>query len=272
MAINASSASDWAQWEGKIVPRSFSAGYVVLSYVVSYIGALTTLELIHRRTALRGIYNWYAGLPQALSPRLIWSLIVFRFLLAGASVSMGGIAIWCMHFIGNRAITLGNGAHDLQISYNSGFTALSFFLPISVLLLAFSAVGSNETVMLLRVAIGGTLAGFGIVGMHYLGQAGISNYDCIYAIPKVIGAGVIAVVASIGALTVFFLWRSTWENSWWRRAICAVGLAGAVSGMHWLASVGTQYRMRVVDPSKVLVNNISRNATVIVVIVLVSPV
>ncbi|KAL3427705.1 Signaling protein YkoW [Phlyctema vagabunda] len=82
----------------------------------------------------------------------------------------------------------------------------------------------------------------------------------------VIGAGAIAVLASVGALTVFFIWRSSWETSWWKRAICAIILAGAVSGMHWLASVGTQYRLRMAKES--LVNNISRDATVIVVIVL----
>lgn len=48
--------------QGKIVPRSFSAGYVILSYLVSFVGAWTTLELINRRTAGRGLYNWYVTL------------------------------------------------------------------------------------------------------------------------------------------------------------------------------------------------------------------
>ena len=181
---------------------------------------------------------------------------------------MGGIAIWCMHFIGNRAIVLAGGDSQVQIAYSSGFTALSFFIPIVVLFLAFSAVGSNEKVSLVRIAMGGALAGLGICGMHYLGQAGISNYDCIYVIANVVGAGVIAVVASIAALGIFFMFRSAWVSSWWKRALCAVILAGAVSGMHWLASVGTQYRLKSVGPS--MSNSISRNSTVIVVIVLVS--
>lgn len=46
-------------WEGQIVPRAFSPGYVALSYLVSYVGAWTTLELINKRTAVRGLYNWY---------------------------------------------------------------------------------------------------------------------------------------------------------------------------------------------------------------------
>lgn len=45
------------QWQGKIVPLSFNAGFVTLSYIVSLIGAASTLELINRRTAIKGIFN-----------------------------------------------------------------------------------------------------------------------------------------------------------------------------------------------------------------------
>ncbi|KAF4635618.1 hypothetical protein G7Y89_g2472 [Cudoniella acicularis] len=236
----------WQEWEGHIVPREFSTGYVVLSYVVSFVGAWTTLELISRRTFGRGFYNWS--------------------LLFGASISMGGVAIWCMHFISNRAITLGDGQTSIQIAYNPGFTAISFFVPILVLLAAFTAFGSNDRVSLFRVSAGGTLAGLAICGMHYLGQAGISNYTCVYSIINVVGSAIVAVAASIVALSVFFVLRATWTDSWWKRALCAIILAGAVFGMHWLASVGTQYRLKKTDPSSS--HNISRDSTVVVVIVL----
>jgi NO-binding membrane sensor protein with MHYT domain len=181
---------------------------------------------------------------------------------------MGGIAIWCMHFIGNRAIILAGGDARVQISYSPVFTAVSFFIPVIVLFLAFLAVGLNDKVSVFRIALGGALAGLGVCGMHYLGQAGISNYDCVYVIANVVGAAVIAVVASIVALGIFFMFRSTWASSWWKRALCAVILAGAVSGMHWLASIGTQYRLKSINPTAS--NSISRNSTVIVVLVLVS--
>ncbi|CZR59585.1 uncharacterized protein PAC_09479 [Phialocephala subalpina] len=232
--------------EGHFIPRSFRAGYVVLSYFVSFVGAWTTLEIINRRTSMRGVYNWL--------------------LLLAASISMGGIAIWSMHFIGNRAILLGSGQSQLQIAYSAGFTALSFFIPVIVLFMAFWAVGSNESISVVRVILGSTLAGFGICGMHYLGQAGISNYDCVYTVAYVVGAAAIAVSASAGALGLFFLFRSSWSTSWWKRFITANLLAGAVSGMHWLASVGTEYRLRVIDPT--LLNSFSSTSTVIVVIVL----
>lgn len=41
---------------------SYSAGFLVLSYFVSFIGCATTLELLHRRTSRFGIYNWYKSM------------------------------------------------------------------------------------------------------------------------------------------------------------------------------------------------------------------
>lgn len=178
---------------------------------------------------------------------------------------MGGISIWCMHYIGNRAIDIGNGESQLQIVYSSGFTALSFFMPILVLIAAFVAIGTNEQVSWWRVAVGGTLAGAAICGMHYLGNASISNYVCVYDPANVVGAALIAVAASIIALSVFFVFRAAWTNAWWKRSTSAVLLAGAVSGMHWCASTGTQYKLL----SLAGTNQLSRNTTVIVVICLV---
>jgi NO-binding membrane sensor protein with MHYT domain len=172
-----------------------------------------------------------------------------------------------MHFIGNRAIVLGDGSIQLQIAYGAGLTSISFFLPIIVIFMAFAAVGANEEISFVRLGLGGTLAGLGICGMHYLGQASVTNYECIYYVSYVIGAAIIAIVAATTALGIFFVFRAAWNAAWWKRAICALILAGAVSGMHWLASVGTQYRMK--QGAGATTNN-SRNATTISVIVLVS--
>lgn len=60
MATNSASTEQLLeQWKGQIVPRSFNAGFVTLSYVVSLIGTASTLELINRRTAPKGKLNQY---------------------------------------------------------------------------------------------------------------------------------------------------------------------------------------------------------------------
>lgn len=154
---------------------------------------------------------------------------------------MGGVGIWCMHYIGNRAIVLGDGDAQLQIIYSMTFTGVSFVLPVVVLLVAFYSIGASEKAGYLRILTGGVLTGGAVCGMHYIGQLGISNYRCSYRIANIIGATIIAVFASTVALTVFFRWRATWTDSWWRRGICGCVLALAVSGMHWTAAVGTYY-------------------------------
>ncbi|KAK7946869.1 Mhyt domain signaling [Apiospora aurea] len=235
-----------ARYTGHDVPVKFDPGFVVLSFLVSLIGAGCTLELINRRTSLKGLFN--------------------HLLLVGAAVSMGGIAIWSMHYIGNRAIIILNGEPELQIVYSSGITAASFFLPIFVLLLAFIAVGSNDDVPWWRVGLSGSLSGGATCGMHYLGNASISNYHCQYSIGNLIGASIIAVSASTIALSMFFVFRAAWTNSLLKKTGCMFLLAGAVSGMHWCASVGTKYSL--VESAAAVGNGNSRTATTAVVIIL----
>ncbi|CAI7619043.1 unnamed protein product [Penicillium crustosum] len=204
-----------------LVHVRYLAGYIVLSYVISAMGCVTTLELLHRRTSRSGLFNWY--------------------LLLTSSITMGGIGIWCMHFIGNRAIVLGDGEADVQVLYNVAFTGTSFVLPVVVLLFAFYAVGVEEKASYLRILLGGLLTGSSVCGMHYVGQLGISNYRCSYHVANVVGSAIIAIFSSTAALGIFFRWRAAWTDSWWRRGICACLLAGAVSGMHWTAAAGTVY-------------------------------
>jgi hypothetical protein len=45
------------KYEGHIVPQRLNPGFVVLSYIVSLIGAGSTLELINRRTGSKGLFN-----------------------------------------------------------------------------------------------------------------------------------------------------------------------------------------------------------------------
>ncbi|KAL2830772.1 hypothetical protein BDW59DRAFT_13954 [Aspergillus cavernicola] len=228
--------------DGEHASVSYLGGYIFLSYVVSVMGCTTTVELLHRRTSTAGFYNWY--------------------LLLTSAISMGGIGIWCMHFIGNRAIVLGNGHNSVQVLYSMSFTGVSFVLPVVVLIMAFYAAGTSEKAGYIRILIGGVLTGGAVCGMHYIGQLGISNYKCTYQAANVAGSAVIAVFASTTALGIFFRSRISWTNRWWRRGICGCLLALAVSGMHWTAAVGTTYKEH--DPSAHPAGQLSRTQTVII--------
>ncbi|KAJ6436288.1 MHYT domain signaling protein [Purpureocillium lavendulum] len=233
------------QYSGKLVPYTFNGGFVLLSYVISLIGTSSTLELMRRRTSHRGIYN-------------LWLLI-------GAAISMGGIAIWSMHFIGNRAIYMLDGRETFQIAYSTSLSVLSLFVPILVLIFAFLGVSGAGQIRWWRIGLAGLLSGGAICGMHYLADASISNYDSSYDLSCIVGSVVIAVSASTTALAVFFVFEATWKNVWWKRLGCAMALAGAVSGMHWCAAVGTTYTLR---PPHSPGGGVSRQEAMIVIICL----
>jgi hypothetical protein len=50
-------------YQGQVVPKAYNAGYVALSYLISLVGAASTLELINRRSWFNGISNQYAQCP-----------------------------------------------------------------------------------------------------------------------------------------------------------------------------------------------------------------
>lgn len=232
---------------GENVPFHFSSGIIVASFFVSLVGSVTTVELLHRRREGKGFTLWMQHLA--------------------ISVSFGLVAIWCMHFVGNRAITMGGGELDIQLFYNPGFTALSVFLPIIFLFFGFTAVELRQPSQRFfwpSLVLAGMIAGLAITGMHYVGNFGISNYKLTNPAGYVVGSAAIACVASITALSLFFYFKERWINSWIRRLACACLLAGAVSGMHWTATSGTRYELssRNGDHSAM-----SRNTNLIVAIV-----
>ena len=152
-----------------------------------------------------------------------------------------------MHFIANRAIDLHhNHSHAHQIIYSPSFTALSFFLPILVLLFAFYLLGGIDRAKPPFVLVSGFLTGAAIVSMHFVGNLGISNWTCKYQLANVVGAAIIAVAASLLALLILVRLhqRQHWTDNWWKRFFCAGVLASAVSAMHWVATVGTTYMLK----------------------------
>ncbi|GAA5872863.1 hypothetical protein JCM8547_005721 [Rhodosporidiobolus lusitaniae] len=103
----------------------YNGVYVFLSYLVSVVGAWTTLEMLLKRTGSSGAWN--------------------VMLLLGAGIAFGSTATFGMHFVGNQAVTLrfpspwdGNG---VPLSYNAGFTILSLVVSCLSMIIAFSFIG-----------------------------------------------------------------------------------------------------------------------------------
>jgi NO-binding membrane sensor protein with MHYT domain len=170
------------------------------------------------------------------------------------------------HFIGNRAIYMLGGQESFQIAYSTNLTVMSLLVPILVLILAFLGVSGSGRIQWWRIGLAGLLSGGAICGMHYLADSSISNYKSSYQLSYLIGSVIISWLASTTALALFFVFESTWSSAWWKRLGCAMVLAGAVSGMHWCAAVGTSYTLLQNSAGK----GVSRQDAMVVVICLVS--
>lgn len=132
----------------------------------------------------------------------------------------------------------------MQLAYAPGFTTLSVFLPVIGLTAAFAAAEYRTSKPIhhwLALSVTGIIAGLSIVGMHYIGNLGTSNYKLQYN-PKFLAAAfIIAEGDCLLVLVLFYTWREAWINSWWKRLFCAAFLAAGVSAMHFTASVGCRY-------------------------------
>lgn len=74
--------------------------------------------------------------------------------------------------------------------------------------------------------------------------------------------------ANIAALGIFFYVTKVWTNGLLKKLFCATLLAISVSGMHWVATVGTTYRFE--RRSSSTRNDLSRQGAAVVVVCLVS--
>ena len=166
-----------------------------------------------------------------------------RYLLFGAAVAMGEVAIWCMHYLANKSIIILDTQPGLQIIYSPGFTAGSSLLSFFVVASAFYLLSISGVVTLPSTIVAGIFMGGAICGMHYLGQVGISNFECTYNWRYVVGSAIVSVTASTIALGFFFYLKSNWTSTWFKRVGVALMLATGVSGMHWVATFGTEYRL-----------------------------
>ncbi|KAI9728754.1 MAG: hypothetical protein M1828_002860 [Chrysothrix sp. TS-e1954] len=180
---------------------------------------------------------------------------------------MGLVAIWCMHYVGNRAIALGTGCAELQLVYSPLFTALSSVIPVVALSGAFALSNvryRGKQARVFSLLGSGITAGMAIVGMHYVGDLGVSNYHVSFFPSYVGGAIAIACTVSTATLFLIFMLQDFWWNTFAWRICCAIFLAGAVSGMHFEASMGTTYRLKHME----LGSSRSRDTNVIVATIL----
>lgn len=193
------------------VVSSYDVNYVALSFAIAFIGSFVALTAARRVVGPGGRIN--------------------KFDLLSATLALGGIGVWTMHFIGMSALTM-----DLRVGYAMVETTAS-------LLIVFLATGfalfhvAKDPGKLQRLLTAGVALGLGVGMMHYLGMYGMRFGGFIdWSISIVSASLLIAVVAATAALWLAF---NTKPLS--IRFIAAIVMAVAVCAMHYTGMAAANF-------------------------------
>jgi diguanylate cyclase len=160
----------------------------------------------------------------------------------GGAVAMG-VGIWSMHFVGMLALKL-----PVDMRYDVPLVALSVIVAIAASALGLH-VGSRPELPGRVLAGSALMMGAAISGMHYIGMASmIIPARIAWNLVLVAGSIVIAVVASLAALTLaFHLGREDTRLFGWAKLGAALIMGLAVVGMHYTGMAAAEFGAPAVD-------------------------
>lgn len=242
--------------------------YLFMSFGVAFVGSYVSVSLadVFRHNSLeRG---------KLLTPST--ALILMSF-------SIGGVAIWCMHFTGMGAAVMYNADGAMVAKrYDLGTTILSlmsavvfsFFglwistsdrtytkdlSEISTMIaedaksVSIQKLRSHRHLMRMALltgleplALGGIITALGVCIMHYVGMLAIriDNVDLLFDGGVVAASVVIALVAATAAFWILFRVLSCFPNKEILRLVSSVIMSIAVCGMHYTGMAAVRYRVR----------------------------
>jgi NO-binding membrane sensor protein with MHYT domain len=184
----------------------FDMGFwlLFLAYIVSVIGSVVGLACTRHGAAASDERD-----------RLRW--------LAMASLAIGGVAIWLMHFIAMLGFAIPNSV----VRYHLGWTAASAALSMSAVFVGLITIG--RTVDWRRLIAGGVITGLAVALMHYTGMWAVQIQGTIAYDKGLVALSIlIAVVAATAAL-----WFTLVLESLVLRFVAGLVMGVAVVGMHY---------------------------------------
>ncbi|MES2972491.1 MAG: MHYT domain-containing protein [Pseudomonadota bacterium] len=195
----------------QVLVTSYEIPLVALSFLLAVVGSFISLyaarRIIRRDGTVDGI-----------------DLLI-------ASISLGGVGVWSMHFVGMLA---------LNIPVAHGYSMLETIVS------AIAAVGGTAAALVVvarkpgdlrRMAAAGTLLGLGVCVMHYLGMYGMrfgGVFDWSFALLAL--SVLIAIVAATAALWLAFNIRTI--NGTF---MAAVVMGVAVCAMHYTGMAAADF-------------------------------
>jgi PAS domain S-box-containing protein len=188
---------------------------VVLSVLISILASYVGLDLALRVSAARG-----------LSRRAWW---------AGGAISMG-LGIWSMHFVGMMAFQL-----PIPVRYDLPTVLISLLAAILASAVALHVVG-RERIGRREALVGSVLMGGGIATMHYLGMAAMRLPATCHYDPLLLGLSVvIAVVASLAALTFALSFHEEPKIPMWAKISSSCMMGMAIARMHYVGMASASF-------------------------------
>ena len=193
---------------GDIIALNFNLKFVALSFFVSVVGSLVSLDFAAHIRKPGGGLN-------------LWATVT-------SGTALGGVGIWAMHFIGMTA-------HEMPFRSSYSVTptllslAVAILASIAALALVFSSNASNAAPVS-RIVCGGLFAGLGVAGMHYIGMyAWQTQAYIVWDKPLVALSVAVAVIAASAALWLAFSLKSGFTKFG-----AALLMATAVCSMHYI--------------------------------------
>jgi NO-binding membrane sensor protein with MHYT domain len=184
---------------------TYGAFNPVAAYLLAFLGSFLGLLCTGRARAAR-----------TRGRRSRWLII--------AAFSIGGAAIWLMHF----TAMLGFDVPASPVRYDVAFTMISLVLAVLTVGAGLMVVGHGRR-SLRKTVVAGVLTGLGVLAMHYSGMAGMHVSGTLHYKPVlVVASGLIAVVAATVALG-FTQSVKGWAPITGAAAVMAI----AVCGMHY---------------------------------------
>ncbi len=194
---------------------SYNYALVALSVLIAMFASYAALDLAARVTAAAG---W---------TRVVW-------LLGGAGAM--GTGIWSMHYIGMLAFVL-----PIPVAFHWPTVLMSLFAAILASVIALHVV-SRQNMSVSRAVAGSVLMGAGIASMHYIGMAAIrlpaiSQFNSFLVVLSV----VLAVLISLGALSIAFQFRHERTGIGWEKLAGAVVMGAAIPVMHYTGMAAASF-------------------------------
>lgn len=199
------------------VTSSYDMDYVLLSFALAFIGSLMALTSARRMIGANGRIN--------------------TFDLMAASLALGGIGVWSMHFLGMVALKM-----DLRVGYSMTETAISLVAVIAGVFFGLRYVGRDPS-NVKRLLVGGLTLGSSVVLMHYLGMYGMRFGGYI----DWSGALVALSVAIAAVAATVALWLAFNTASFAFRIVAAFVMAVAVCAMHYTGMAAADFVCTTLD-------------------------